>query len=400
MEFNLKLIGAPLCLLLSLTITGCGSESADSAPPANPAPPAPEETKTQLIDLQTIAPSELCEFGGNRIHTGPDSNDNGLLEESEIQSSTYNCNPAIISKIFAKSMLFQTVEDVPLSGQLLVSENQLEVTYHLSLHPFNGSLELSEDGSFIYIPNANAVGNDVFTYNVIQDGFHSNTAVVEINISEQNDAPTAQSENLYAYNSSVMQAQLIANDIDSLNLTYELHSNAEFGEALISESGLLTYNANEGYLGEDHLTYSVSDGEQSSTAEVTIIVAETLLQISSDAPQYSVEAGIKQQQRMHITNMGDEAILIWSINWPVWYSLVTDVISVPAKSQMDIAFDIDARLLNEGDYQGTVTFASAEPGRPIHNQELNLDVTANVSAPAQITDLAIDGNPEFDRAKL
>ena len=389
MEFSLKFIGAPICLLLSLAITGCGSESS-----------APTPEKTQLIDLQTVAPSELCAFGGHRIHTGPDSNNNGVLEEGEIKSSTYSCNPEIIAEIKAKSMLFQTVEDEALPGQLLVSENHLPITYHLSLHPFKGLLELNEDGSFIYTPNDNAIGNDIFTYYVTKDGLHSNTAVVEINISGQNDAPVAQSDSLFAYNSSALLAQLTASDIDSQNLTYALQNNTAFGEASISESGLLTYYANEGYLGEDHLTYSVSDGEQSSTAEITIIVTDTLLKIASITQQYSVEAGIKQQQKITISNMGSESILIWTINWPEWYSLVSDVISVPARSQMDIAFDIDARLLNEGNYQGTVTFTSAEPGMPTHDQDLNLDITANVSAPAQITDLASVGNPEFDVAVL
>ena len=391
MEFSLKLKKAiilPLSLLLSLSIAGCEFDAED------------EKTKTQLVDLQNIAPSELCEFGGHRINAGSDANYNGLLEEAEISSSTYSCNPAEELIILAKSMLFQTVEDEPLSGQLLISEDEAAITYHLSLNPFKGTLALNEDGSFVYTPNDDAIGNDVFTYYVTHNGVHSNTAVVEINISALNDAPSAQSDNLHAYNSTTLLAQLTASDIDSQDLTYSLQENTEFGDASISESGLLTYNANEGYLGDDHLTYSVSDGEQSSTAEVTIAVVETLLQISSPAPHYSAEAGVKQQQKTTISNMGNEAILIWTINWPAWYSLVSDVVSVPAKSQIDIAFDIDATLLREGNYQGTVLFTSAEPGMPTHTQEFILDVTANVSAPALVTDLATDGNPEFDQAKL
>lgn len=391
MEFSLKPTCAnflPICIALSLALTGCGSESKK------------DNTKTQLVELQNIAPAELCEFGGHRINTGPDANNNGLLEEIEILSSTYSCNPPEELVISAKSMLFQTAEDEPLSGQLLVSDNTEVITYHLSLHPFKGALALNDDGSFVYTPNDDAIGNDVFTYHVAHNGTHSNTAVVEINISALNDAPSAQSDNLHAYNSTLLQTQLTANDIDSQNLTFTLQENAEFGNAAISESGLLTYSANEGFLGDDHLTYSVSDGEQSSTAEITISVVETLLQISSPAPQYTAEAGVKQQQKTTVTNMGDEAILIWTLSWPAWYALVTDVISVPARSQIDIAFDIDATLLREGNYQGAVTFTSAEPGMPTHTQDLKLDVTANVSAPALVTDLTTDGNPEFDQAKL
>ena len=391
MEFSIKSKWTKFLLIwtvLLLALSGCGSESNN------------ENAEIQLVDLQSIAPGETCEFGGHRINTGPDKNNNGIIEESEIVSSTFSCNPSEGLKTIAKSMLFQTIEDEPLSGQLLVSTNSEAITYHKSLTPFKGILALNEDGSFVYTPKNDATGNDVFTYYVSYNGINSNTAVVEINITPLNDAPTAISDNLYAYNSTLMQAQLMAEDNDSQNLTFALQDNTQFGNAEISESGLLTYSANEGFLGIDHLTYSVSDGEQNSTAEITISVVETVLQISSPAPQYTVEAGVKQQQKTTIRNTGDKDILIWTLNWPTWYGLVTDIISVPARSQMDVAFDIDATLLREGNYQGAITFTSAEPGMPTHIQDLQLEVTANVTPPAQVIDLSTDGNPEFDQAKL
>jgi subtilisin family serine protease len=394
MEFNLnpilnriKIKKLSLSLLLSLSVTGCGSDS-------------DEDTNRQLVYSQAFAPSELCEFGGIRINTGTDFNNNGVLEESEIQSSSYNCNPNASSTIVAQSMSFQAVENEPLSGQLLVSENQPTITYHVSQRPLKGSLALNEDGSFIYTANSGAIGNDVFTYYISHDGLFSNTAIIDISISAQNNAPVAQASNFSIYNSLALQTQLIATDIDSQNLTYTLQGAAVSGTAVISESGLLTYNANDNYVGEESLTYNVSDGEKSDTAEVTITVIETFLQVSSSTIQYSVEAGIKQQQQTTIINMGDEPISMSIQSSPLWYSVIADGISVPANSQADLVFDIDSTQLSAGSYQGEVTFVTSEPGAPTLSQNVTLDVTADVTPPAQITDLATDGGLTFNQAKL
>jgi subtilisin family serine protease len=296
MEFSLKLIKASkllLCVFLSLAVAGCGSEG--------------EEGKTQLVESTIIAPSELCPFGGLRVNTGIDSNNNGLLEENEIQSSTHRCNST---------------------------------------------------------------------------------------------TPIAESGTFYIYNSSVFQTQLSANDPDSQNLIYTLQVDAEFGDAFIGESGLLSYSVNENYVGEDKLTYSVTDGETKSTAEITIIAVDTFLQLSSPSPEYSVEVGIKQQQQTTIINTGDEDILIGAGSSPQWYSIISNNISVPANSQVDITFDVDTTLLTVGSYQEEVTFTTAEPGAPTLTQNMTLYVTANVRAPAMVTDLALDGDLEYNQAKL
>ena len=377
----------PLYLLFAATLSGCELESNDY-------------TKPQLVDLRAIPSSEQCEFGGDEVRTGLDNNNNRALEDSEVLSSTFTCNQEGVLTL-AVSMSFDTTEDMPLSAQLTPPATDRVIRYHLSLRPFKGSVALDEDGSFTYTPHSNVAGSDFFTYHVSVDGVTSNTAVIEININPENDAPIAQPIDLYAYNSTLLEQQLVATDSDSSALTFNLQNSPNFGTASVDASGLLTYRAREGYIGADQITFSVSDGELNSTALVNITVTDTVLQISSESPaQYSVEQGIITQQKTTLSNQGDDFILVWTTNWPQWYTLVTDVISIAPHSSVEIAFDIDTTNLQEGGYQGRVSYTSAEPGMPSHNQNLLLEVTENISAPATIDDLAAAESVEFNQLNL
>ncbi len=375
-------------LLFSSTIilAGCGADSDDELP---------------LVDLRLLQASEVCEFGGSEIRTGIDSNSNGALEDSEVISATVTCDPEPDSVISSVALSFNGNEDEPLSGQLSASGQADSITYHISLNPFKGVVQVSEDGSFIYTPHENVTGSDVFTYFLMIDGQPSNTSVVEINLSEINDAPVAQETNLYAYNTSAVNIQLLADDADSQDLVFTLIDPPISGSALINEGGLLNYTANEGYLGTDQLTFSVSDGELQSTALVNISVTNTVLQVTSESPaQYSIERGVLEQQRTTLSNLGDEFVLVWTVNSPEWYSRVSDVIAIAGRSSIEVAFDLDARQLDEGSYQGDVVYTSAEPGMPTISQSILLDVTEDLSPPAVVSDLSLDGIAEFDQVNL
>lgn len=375
-------------LLLSFTaiLAGCGADSENDVP---------------LVDLKLIEASEVCEFGGSEIRTGIDSNSNGALDETEVISTTVTCDPQPDNAVSSMALSFEGNEDEPLTGQLLATGQAENITYHLSLNSFKGVIQLNEDGSFIYTPHENVTGSDVFTYFLMIDGQPSNTSVVEIQISELNDAPTAQESHLYAYNTSAVNTQLVAEDADSQDLVFTLIDSPAFGSALISESGLLDYTANEGYLGTDQLTFSVSDGEFQSTALVNINVTNTVLQIISESPaQYSVEKGVLEQQRTTLSNLGDEFVLVWTVDFPEWYSRVSDVIAIAGRSSIEVAFDLDARQLDEGSYQGNVVYTSAEPGMPTISQSLLLEVTEDLTPPAIVSDLSLDGIAEFDQANL
>ncbi|MBC7080659.1 MAG: tandem-95 repeat protein [Thermoplasmatales archaeon] len=65
------------------------------------------------------------------------------------------------------------------------------LTAVLVSNPSHGTLTLNEDGSFVYVPQANYHGSDSFTYQAYDGKDYSNIATVHITINSINDAPVA-----------------------------------------------------------------------------------------------------------------------------------------------------------------------------------------------------------------
>jgi hypothetical protein len=345
------------------------------------------EQDTQLVEIVDIAPSEQCPYGGSEVRTGKDTNNNTILESTEIQSSSYTCNSAENATFSAQAMHFSTGEDEILAGQLIANSDQ-EVTFHASLQPFKGEVVINEDGSFVYTPDEDATGSDAFTYYINLNGVTSQKALVEIQITAINDAPTAEDHTFFAYNSTELKAQLEGSDNESLNLIFALNSEAVNGQAQITEHGEITYRANSGFIGTDSFTFSISDGDLVSTATVFVNVSSSAISIpNAENKSYTIEQGVIQREKLVISNHSNEAVLIWTMNWPEWYTLVSDVLSIPANSSMELAFDIDTRALNVGDYTASISFTSAEPEMPTHLVDINLAVTEDQTPPAAVDDL-------------
>ncbi|MCL4244766.1 MAG: hypothetical protein KJ002_06505 [Candidatus Dadabacteria bacterium] len=64
-------------------------------PPTSTPPPPPQATPPpgEVLTVETEEPpGENCEFGGTKIETGLDLNDNGVLDEDEVTDTTYACD--------------------------------------------------------------------------------------------------------------------------------------------------------------------------------------------------------------------------------------------------------------------------------------------------------------------
>ncbi len=100
-------------------------------------------------------------------------------------------NIAPIANDDARSVL----EDTLLSST--VASNDMDggtdtdlLTYTLQTGPANGTLILNSNGSFTYQPNSNYNGPDGFTYQVSDGQGGTSTAIVTLNVTPVNDAPT------------------------------------------------------------------------------------------------------------------------------------------------------------------------------------------------------------------
>ncbi len=126
-----------------------------------------------------------------------------------------------------------------------------------------------------------AVGS--FTYSV-NDGITSVEGKVTLGVTPVNDAPTAKDDSASTLEDNAVTIDVLANDSDiegdDLSIT---GASAAHGSVSIVE-GKLVYTPNANYSGTDTITYTVTDGEDSSTATVQVSIEAV-----ADAPELSTQ---------------------------------------------------------------------------------------------------------------
>lgn len=165
--------------------------------------------------------------------------------------------------------------------------------------PSNGTLELDENGSFTYAPNADYNGFDSFTYKATDGADESaNTATVRINVTAENDPPVAGDDGPVSLDEDGSQPiGVLANDTDADNGSEDLSvvgasiSAPDHGTAtLIDESGVneggILYTPDEDYNGSDSFTYKVSDGTDESDQSATVSISVGAV---NDEPGFTAE---------------------------------------------------------------------------------------------------------------
>ncbi|OWW24490.1 hypothetical protein B4Q04_14330 [Zobellia sp. OII3] len=183
---------------------------------------------------------------------------------------------------------------IELSGEINDPEND-NLTVAIGSGPTNGNATIS--GTIIsYTPNNGFSGNDGITYTV-NDGNNpavSGTLTVEVN-GVPNEPPTANDFTFtVAGNSSNNAIELSGeiNDPENDNLTVGIGGGPTNGNATISGT-IISYTPNNGFSGEDEITYTVNDGNNPAvsgtlTVTVTNIAPEAVASGPSSAAPNSV----------------------------------------------------------------------------------------------------------------
>ena len=92
----------------------------------------------------------------------------------------------------AENLELTTYREVSVGGQLAAVDPEGDsFTFELTTKPAKGSVELTEDGRFVYTPDANRKGRDYFGYRAVDEtGARSQEATVIINIEKQKTRTT------------------------------------------------------------------------------------------------------------------------------------------------------------------------------------------------------------------
>ncbi|MGK7942206.1 MAG: Ig-like domain-containing protein, partial [Crocosphaera sp.] len=180
----------------------------------------------------------------------------------------------------AKNDSFSFNEDTifAYTGNVLINDydpdgDPLTVT-KIWTYPNNGQALIATDGQFNYIPNANFIGTDSFTYEVSDGKGGTDTATVYLTINPVNDAPIGNNDTFMLDEDTTLTENVLSNDsdIDSNSLTAKLLTGTQNGSVSLNSDGSFSYTPNANFNGQDSFTYEVSDGEKTDTATVYLTI--------------------------------------------------------------------------------------------------------------------------------
>ena len=150
------------------------------------------------------------------------------------------------------------------------------LVYSLVTEPDHGVVSFSDSdfGSFVYTPNQDYYGEDMFSWKAF-DGV-AETEVVSISLSIESipDPPTATNMLLGLEQNASYTDTLVGFDVDGDNVFFSIVDQAVNGSVLLIDTtlGVFTYNPPQDYIGSDMFTFDVSDSTSKDTAIVYIAI--------------------------------------------------------------------------------------------------------------------------------
>ncbi len=171
-----------------------------------------------------------------------------------------------------------TNEDTAVNGNVSATDPDGDtLSFSITGTPSNGTVVLnSTTGAFTYTPTTGYSGSDSFIVTVSDGNGGTVTSTVTIGVTAVNHAPTAAADSTSTDESTAVTIAVRANDIDpdgdSLEVT-GVTQGANGSVVIDSVTGNPIYTPNAGFVGTDHFTYTIEDGNGGTdTATVTVVV--------------------------------------------------------------------------------------------------------------------------------
>ncbi|MCC6454022.1 MAG: tandem-95 repeat protein [Caldilineaceae bacterium] len=193
-------------------------------------------------------------------------------------------------------------EDLPFTGSVLIDNGNgadsdpdgdpLTIATTPVVAPTHGSLILRVDGTFTYTPTLDYVGDDFFTYRLLDGSALSDTAQVTLTVLAVNDAPLAVNRSASVMEGGSITVTLSATDNEGDALTFAIDTPpthgalGAIGSASCDDNTPSTCTAEVAYTHDgsettsDSFTYTANDGAADSpVASVSVTITPT-----DDAP--------------------------------------------------------------------------------------------------------------------
>ncbi|HCH1567167.1 TPA: tandem-95 repeat protein [Vibrio parahaemolyticus] len=231
--------------------------------------------------IATISPT--ADWNGSETLTFTATDPSG-----ESISQTVNFTVAPVADIVADKAT--VVEDMPTIIKVLGNDtfegDGKVVSLDTNNGPANGTVSVNPDGSVTYTPNDNYVGKDTFTY-IVTSGGVSESTTVEVNVTPVNDAPVAKDDIATTQEDTAVTIDVLPNDtdVDGDKLSIQSATVPEAQGKVEIVDGKLVFTPAENFNGDAEITYTVTDGQLTDEAKVTVTVNPV-----NDAPTIKVDA--------------------------------------------------------------------------------------------------------------
>jgi filamentous hemagglutinin family protein len=175
----------------------------------------------------------------------------------------------------------------PTSGNVLINDGS-GLTVYSYTQPSHGTVELAENGDFVYTPDAGYADNDTpdsFTYITTDGELYSDPIAVTVLV--KNSLPQAGDDNVATHMGDPIGGNVLGNDsdLDGDSLTVVLDGVApQHGDLTLNEDGTFTYTPDAGYVGDDSFAYLITDGQIDGSNPVTVTATATI-SIGNNLPQ-------------------------------------------------------------------------------------------------------------------
>ncbi|MBD5778291.1 tandem-95 repeat protein [Pelagicoccus sp. NFK12] len=225
----------------------------------------------------------------------------------------------------AKSLSLEIIEDTQYNGFLQGedSDNDL-LEYGMASPPVYGVVRIQSDGSFMYVPNENFYGQDLFSFFVSDGNSNSDPAGVIISVVGVNDGPAVVSTNFSVPENQSLPIILEGFDVEGDSITFSIISSPLNGILLVDGVELtdfparvpwekLVYVPTAGYGSTESLQIAANDGlEDSVVATISISIEEAVNQApivdAGSDETYFVSASLSQTG-------GAGALVVCSDEW-------------------------------------------------------------------------------------
>ncbi|ELC3207153.1 tandem-95 repeat protein, partial [Vibrio parahaemolyticus] len=189
----------------------------------------------------------------------------------------------------AKNDVITTEEDTAVTIDVLVNDSDVEgdvlSIQSASVPSEQGSVDIV-DGKLVFTPAENFNGEATITY-IVTDGDLTDEAKVTVTVTPVNDSPVAVDDTTSIQEDTAVTIDVLTNDtdVDGDKLSIESASVPKEQGTVEVVDGKLVFTPAENFNGDAEITYTVTDGELTDEAKVTVTVNPV-----NDAPTIKVDA--------------------------------------------------------------------------------------------------------------